>query len=77
MANEVKAPDPSRYEEWLTTIANTRLIYNKMSELEETLGHRSIRKNGIKRSLGRLPRIRAAYRDRFRRGCHDCHRDTS
>lgn len=24
-----------RYEEWLTTIANTRLVYNTMEELEQ------------------------------------------
>lgn len=52
-----------RYEEWLTTIANTRLIYNTMEELETMLDNRSIHGNGIKRSFSTPQKLRAAFRD--------------
>lgn len=51
------------YEEWLTTIANTRLLYNTMEELEDMLDNHSIRSNGIKRSFTSMPKMRAAFRD--------------
>ncbi|MDE6353480.1 MAG: hypothetical protein K2L56_00215 [Prevotella sp.] len=51
------------YEEWLTTISNTRLIYNTISELEDTLDNHSIHSNGIKRSFTTPQRLRAAFRD--------------
>ena len=43
--------DSNKYEEWLVTIANARLIYNTMDELEEMLDNHSIHNNGIKRSF--------------------------
>lgn len=55
--------DTANYEEWLTTIANTRLIYNTMYELEMMLDNNSIHSNGVKRSFTSLPKLRAAYRD--------------
>lgn len=51
------------YEERLTTIANTRLIYNTMDELENMLDNNSIHSNGIKRSFPTEQKLRSAYRD--------------
>lgn len=56
-------PDSILYIEWLTTIANTRLIYNTMSELEDMLDSHSIHNNGIKRCFASLQRLRSAFRD--------------
>lgn len=50
-------------EEWLTTIANTRLVFNTMDELEFFLDNRSIHNNGIKRCFGTAQKLRSAYRD--------------
>lgn len=55
--------DNAKYEEWLTTIANTRLIYNTMDELESMLDNNSIHSNGIKRSFTSQQKMRSAYRD--------------
>lgn len=55
--------DPDKYEKWLTTIANTRLIYNTMDELEAMLDNYSIHSNGIRRSFASRQKMRAAYRD--------------
>ena len=55
--------DTNKYEEWLTTIANTRLIYNSMDELEEMLDNHSIHNNGIKRSFPSQQKMRSAFRD--------------
>lgn len=55
--------DTAKYEEWLTTIANTRLIYNTMDELENMLDNYSIHNNGIKRCFTSLQKMRSAYRD--------------
>ena len=55
--------DTNKYEEWLTTIANTRLIYNSMDELEEMLDNHSIHNNGIKRSFPTQQKMRSAFRD--------------
>ena len=55
--------DTTKYEEWLTTIANTRLIYNTMDELEKTLDNYSIHSNGIKRCFKKKKKMRSAYRD--------------
>jgi hypothetical protein len=55
--------DTKKYEEWLTTIANTRLIYNTMDELETKLDAHSIHSNGIKRCFNSQQRMRAAFRD--------------
>lgn len=52
-----------KYEEWLTTIANTRLIYNTMAELEQMMDNKSIHSNGIKRSFTTLQKLRSAFRD--------------
>lgn len=51
------------YEEKLTTIANTRLVYNTMSELEEFLDNHSIHSNGIRRSFTSEQKLRSAFRD--------------
>ena len=56
-------PDSILYIEWLTTIANTRLIYNTMSELEDMLDSHSIHNNGIKRCFTSPQRLRSAFRD--------------
>jgi hypothetical protein len=55
--------DTKKYEEWLTTIANTRLIYNTMDELETTLDNHSIHSNGIKRCFTSPQKMRAVFRD--------------
>jgi hypothetical protein len=52
-----------KYEEWLTTIANTRLICNTMEELEELLGSNSIHNNGMKKSFPTPQRQRSVFRD--------------
>ena len=52
-----------KYEEWLTTIANTRLIYNTMDELEDMLDNHSIHSNGIKRCFSTPQKLRSAFRD--------------
>ncbi|RRC98740.1 hypothetical protein [Prevotella sp. OH937_COT-195] len=52
-----------RYEEWLTTIANTRLVYNTMEELEQFFDNRSIHSNGIKRCFVTQKKLRSAFRD--------------
>ena len=51
------------YEEWLSAIANTRLLFNTMEELEEWLDNHSIHNNGVKRSFKSEQRMRAAFRD--------------
>ena len=51
------------YEENLTVIVNTRLIYNTMNEFEQVLDNNSIHNNGIKRSFVGLQKLRSAYRD--------------
>lgn len=51
------------YEEWLTAIAGTRLLYNTMEELETMLDTHSIRSNGIRRSFASAAKMRAAFRD--------------
>ena len=51
------------YEEWLTTIANTRLLFNTLKQLEDFLGTHSIHNNGIKRAFPTEQKMRAAYRD--------------
>ncbi|MGM9760206.1 MAG: hypothetical protein ACI30I_08865 [Parabacteroides sp.] len=55
--------EPQKYEEWLTTIANTRFIFNTLEELEEMLSNHAIHSNGIKRSFPTLQKLRSAYRD--------------
>ena len=51
------------YEEWLTTIASTRLLFNTMAELENWLDNHSLHNNGVKRSFKSVQRMRAAFRD--------------
>ena len=55
--------DSNKYEEWLVTIANARLIYNTMEELEEMLDNHSIHNNGIKRSFPTQQKKRSTFRD--------------
>lgn len=57
--------ETNKYEEWLTTISNTRFIYNKMEELENMLENHSIHNNTIKRSFSTQQKMRAAFRDLF------------
>lgn len=52
-----------KYEEWLTTIVNTRLIYNTMEELETMLDNHSIHNNGIRRCYFTQQKLRSAFRD--------------
>ena len=51
------------YEEWLTTIASTRLLFNTMADLENWLDNHSLHNNGVKRSFKSVQRMRAAFRD--------------
>lgn len=51
------------YEEWLTAIASTRLLFNTMAELEDWLDNHSLHNNGVKRSFKSVQRMRAAFRD--------------
>lgn len=53
----------NKYEEWLTTIANTRLLFNTVEELENYLDNHSIHSNGIKRSIVGQARLRSVFRD--------------
>lgn len=53
----------TNYEEWLTTIANTRFMYNTMDELEDMFDNHSIHSNGIKRSFSSPQKMRSAFRD--------------
>ncbi|MGM9844062.1 MAG: hypothetical protein ACI30S_07575 [Muribaculaceae bacterium] len=55
--------DNPKYEEWLTTVANTRLIFNTIEELEDLLDNHSIHSNGIRRCYSSTQKLRAAYRD--------------
>ncbi len=55
--------ETAKYEEWLTTIANTRLIYNTMDELEYMLDNHSIHNNGIRRCFITPQRMRSTFRD--------------
>lgn len=55
--------DTHPYEEWLTTLANTRLLFNTIEQLEDYLDNHSIRSNGIKRSIAGEARLRAVFRD--------------
>ena len=57
------AQNLAKYEEWLTVIANTRLIFNTIAELEDWLDNHSIHNNGIKRSFSSPQKIRAAFAD--------------
>ena len=51
------------YEEWLTAIANARLLFNTMAELEDWLDNHSLHNNGVKRSFKSVQRMRSAFRD--------------
>lgn len=53
----------NKYEEWLTTIANTRLLFNTVEELENYLENHSIHSNGIRRSIVGQARLRSVFRD--------------
>lgn len=53
----------NKYEEWLTTIANTRLLFNTVEELEIYLDNHSIHSNGIKRSIVGKAKLRSVFRD--------------
>jgi len=55
--------EQNMYEEWLTTIANTRLVFNTMDELESFFDNHSIHNNGIKRCFVTKQKLRSAYRD--------------
>ena len=55
--------EQNKYEEWLTTIANTRLLFNTIEELEDYLDNHSIHSNGIKRSIVGQAKLRAVFRD--------------
>lgn len=53
----------SKYQEWLRIIANTRLIFNKLEELEDYLDNHSIKANGVLRSYNTEQKARAAFAD--------------
>lgn len=50
------------YESWLITIANTRLIFNRMEEMEEFFDA-TIHGNGVKRMFTKPQQMRSAFRD--------------
>lgn len=52
-----------KYEEWLTTIVNTRLLHNTAEEIESAMDNHSICSNGVKRSFSSERKMRSAYRD--------------
>ena len=52
-----------KYEEWLTTIVNTRLLFNTVGEFEDSLDNHAIHSNGIKRCFSSPQKMRAAFRD--------------
>ena len=55
--------EQEKYEDWLTTIANTRFVFNTIEELENFLEAPSIHSNGIKRCFTTPQRMRSAFRD--------------
>lgn len=57
------ADEQNKYEEWLTTITNTRLLFNTVEELENYLDIHSIHSNGIRRSIAGQARMRSVFRD--------------
>lgn len=59
----MKTEESEKYIEWLTTIANTRFIYNTMEELETMMDNRSIHSNGIRRCCKTPQKMRSAFRD--------------
>lgn len=59
----MKKADEKKYEEWLTMIVNTRLMFNTVRELEEVLDAYSIHNNGIKRCFPTPQKMRAAFRN--------------
>lgn len=61
--NKAMKQNDTRYEEWLVTLANTRLVFNTIEELEDMLDNHSIHNNGVKRCFSTPQKLRAAYRD--------------
>ena len=59
----MKESDYLKYEEYLTTIVNTRFLYNTISDYESKLGLFSLHSNGVKRCLNSYNKIRSAFRD--------------
>ena len=55
--------EESKYDDWLITIANTRLLYNTMEEFETMMDNHSIHSNGIRRSFSSPQKMRSAFRD--------------
>ena len=55
--------DEPKYLEWLNTIANSRLLFNTIGELEDYLDNHNIHTNGIKRCYNTKQKARAAFAD--------------
>lgn len=55
--------ETDKYEQRLSAIAGTRLIFNSLEELEIFLGNRAIHSNGIRRCFPSPQKLRSAYRD--------------
>ena len=55
----------NQYQEWLRVIANSRLIFNTLEELETYLDNHSIKDNGILRSYNTEQKARAAFYDLY------------
>ena len=55
--------DEPKYLEWLNTIANSRLLFNTIGELEDYLDNHNIHTNGIKRCYNTEQKVRAAFAD--------------
>ena len=52
-----------KYLEWLNTIANSRLLFNTIGELEDYLDNHNIHTNGIKRCYNTKQKARAVFYD--------------
>lgn len=55
--------DEPKYQDWLITIANSRLLFNTIGELEKYLDNHNIHTNGIKRCYNTEQKARATFAD--------------
>lgn len=55
--------DDPKYQDWLISIANSRLLFNTIGELEEYLDNHNIHTNGIKRCYNTEQKARATFYD--------------
>lgn len=55
--------DEPKYQDWLNTIVNSRLLFNTIGELEDYLDNHNIHTNGIKRCYNTEQKARAVFYD--------------